>query len=384
MREAPARAGQRMHVLFCNWRDTRNPEGGGSERYVESMARGLVAEGHRVTIACAAHGHAPPDEVVDGIRFVRRGTKLDIYLRTFLALLLGRYGKVDVVVDVQNGLPFFTRLATRKPVVVLVHHVHREQWPVVYPGLIGTIGWWIESRFAPVLYRRCQYVAVSIATKLELIELGVDGDRIAIIHNGNDPAPVAGVLRSPTPRICVVGRLVPHKQVEHAIDAVAAMAADHPDLVLDVIGAGWWDEELRAYAVARGVSDRVVFHGFVDGTRKHELLAQSWVMALPSLKEGWGIVVGEAGGHATPTVAYSTAGGTTESIDHKDTGLLVDTPAQLTAALRDLIEDRELREFLGRGALAKSFTFSWESSQQAFSRVVTAAAAGRRPARIRA
>lgn len=362
-----------MHILFCNWRDTRNPEGGGSERYVESMARGLVAEGHTVTIACAAHDHAPRDEVVDGVRFVRRGTKLDIYVRTFLALLLGRYGKVDAVVDVQNGLPFFTRLATRKPVVVLVHHVHREQWPVVYPGLVGRIGWWIESWLAPRLYRRCQYVAVSMATKLELIELGVDRERIAIVHNGNDPAPVAGVRRSATPRISVVGRLVPHKQVEHAIEAVAEMNADHPDLVLDVIGAGWWDDELREHAMARGVSDQVVFHGFVDDATKHELLAQSWVMALPSLKEGWGIVIGEAGGHGVPTVAYSTAGGTTESIDHKDTGLLVDTPAELTLALRRLIEDRELREFLGRGALAKSFTFGWEASQQAFARIVTTA-----------
>ncbi len=39
-----------MHILFCNWRDTRNPEGGGSEHYVETMARGLVERGHQVTI----------------------------------------------------------------------------------------------------------------------------------------------------------------------------------------------------------------------------------------------------------------------------------------------------------------------------------------------
>jgi glycosyltransferase involved in cell wall biosynthesis len=359
-----------MHILFCNWRDTKNPEGGGSERYVENMARGLAGEGHSVTIACAAHDNAPREETVDGVRFVRRGTKLDIYVRTFLALLLGRYGKVDLVVDVQNGLPFFTRLATRKPVVVLVHHVHREQWPVVYPGLVGRIGWWIESRVAPRLYRRSQYVAVSQATRLELVELGVDRDRIAIVHNGNDPAPVVATPRSATPRISVMGRLVPHKQVEHAIDAVAAMRDDHPEVVLDIIGAGWWDAELRAYAEQSGVTDRVVFHGYVDDRAKHELLAESWIMALPSLKEGWGLVIGEAGAHSTPTVAYSTAGGTTESIDHKDSGVLVDTPDEFVAALRELIEDREWREFLGRGALDKSRAFTWASSQREFAAIV--------------
>lgn len=362
-----------MNILFCNWRDTRNPEGGGSERYVENMARGLVAEGHTVTIACAKYDGAPREEVIDGTRFVRRGTKLDIYVRTFFAILFGRYGKVDVIVDVQNGLPFFSRLATRKPVIVLVHHVHREQWPVVYPGLIGRVGWFIESQIAPRLYRRCQYIAVSVATKLELIELGVDRERITIVHNGNDPVPEVSTSRSKTPRISVVGRLVPHKQVEHAIDAVAAMRLDHPDLVLDVIGAGWWEDELHAYAQQAGVADQVLFHGFVDDTIKHELLAQSWILALPSLKEGWGIVVGEAGGHATPTVAYRSAGGTTESIDHKDSGVLVETPAEFTSVLRQLIEDDELRAFLGHGALAKSRTFSWESSQRCFTRIVTAA-----------
>ena len=91
------------------------------------------------------------------------------------ALRRGDLGRFDVVVDVQNGLPFFTRLVTRKPVVVLVHHVHREQWPVVYPGLTGRVGWFIERRLAPRLYRRCQYVAVSRATRAELQCLGVDG-----------------------------------------------------------------------------------------------------------------------------------------------------------------------------------------------------------------
>ncbi|VXB99575.1 glycosyltransferase family 4 protein [Aeromicrobium sp. 9AM] len=359
-----------MHILFCNWRDTKNPEGGGSERYVENMARGLVERGHRVTIACASHDAAPHDEVVDGVRFVRRGTKLDIYVRTFLALLLGRYGKVDAVVDVQNGLPFFTRLATRKPVVVLVHHVHREQWPVVYPGLVGRIGWWIESRVAPRLYRRSAYVAVSQATRLELVELGVDRERITVIHNGNDPAPAVTATRSVTPRISVVGRLVPHKQVEHAIDAIAAMQSDHPEVVLDILGAGWWENELRAHAERSGVADRVVFHGHVDDQSKHELLARSWVMALPSLKEGWGLVIGEAGAHGTPAVAYSTAGGTTESIDHKDSGVLVDTPDELVATLRELIEDREWREFLGQGALAKSKTFTWQGSQADFAAIL--------------
>lgn len=359
-----------MHVLFCNWRDTRNPEGGGSERYVETMARGLVERGHRVTVACAAHDDAPPDEVIDGVRFVRRGTKLDIYAITALRILMRRYGRIDLVVDVQNGLPFFTRLVTRKPVVVLVHHVHREQWPVVYPGLFGRVGWWIESQLAPRIYRRSRYVAVSNSTRMELVGLGIDRDRITVVHNGNEPAPRVDVVRDPEPRLCVLGRLVPHKQFEHAIDALAALVDDHPSATLDVIGTGWWECELRDHADAAGVGDAVRFHGFVDDRTKHELLAQAWLMVLPSLKEGWGLVVGEAGSHGTPAIAYSTAGGTTESIAHKDSGLLVDDRAALVAAVADLVDHEDVREFLGDGARRMSHSFTWQASQAAFAATI--------------
>ncbi len=359
-----------MHVLFCNWRDTLNPEGGGSERYVETMARGLVERGHTVTIACAAHPQAPRDEVRDGVRYVRRGSKLDIYLTTLARILLRRYGPIDLVIDVQNGLPFFTRLGTRKPVVVLVHHVHREQWPVVYPGLTGRLGWWIERRLAPRLYRHSRYVAVSRSTRNELVELGIHRDRISVVHNGNDPIPVTATTRSLTPRLCVLGRLVPHKQVEHAIDALVAVQHTRPDATLDVVGSGWWEDELREYARQSGVEHSVTFHGFVDDVTKHELLAQAWLLLLPSLKEGWGIVVGEAGGHGVPTVAYASAGGTTESIDHKDSGLLVETRAEFVGAVAELIDDDTTLAFLGAGAQGKTHAFSWTASQEGFVDVI--------------
>src|SRR3954447_14457427 len=128
---------QGKQAVFLSWRDTRNPEGGGAERYLEAMAAGLVARGAPVTIFCGAHAAAPPEEVVDGVRFVRRGTKLSVYLEGMRALRRGDLGRPDVVVDVQNGMPFFSTLVTRAPVIVLVHHVHREQWPVVYPGFTG-------------------------------------------------------------------------------------------------------------------------------------------------------------------------------------------------------------------------------------------------------
>lgn len=366
------------HVAFFSWRDTHNPEGGGAERYLEKMAHGLAARGVHVTIFCAAHAAAPPDEVVDGIRFVRRGSKLTVYSEGFTALARGSLGRVDLVVDVQNGLPFFTRAATKAPVVVLVHHVHREQWPVVYPGLVGRVGWAIERGLAPRLYRSCQYVAVSRATRDELVPLGVDRRRIAVVHNGTDPVVATGIGKSTHPTIAVVGRLVPHKQVEHAIDAALSLRDEHPDLRLHVVGSGWWEAELHRYAAERSAGETVVFEGHVDEIRKHQVYEQAWVLALPSLKEGWGLVVGEAGMHRTPTVAYHSAGGTRESIAHDRSGLLVGEPHELVDALRAVLTDPGLRGRLGEGALEMSHRFTWEHAQESFAHVVASVLRGDR------
>ena len=363
-------------MAFFSWRDTRNPEGGGAERYLEKMAAGLVARGAKVTIFCVAYAGAAPDETVDGIRFVRRGSKLSVYLLGMWALLRRRLGPVDVVVDVQNGLPFFTPLVTRKPVIVLVHHVHREQWPVVYPGLTGRVGWWIESRLAPWLYRHKQYVVVSRATRAELRELGIVGPRVAVVHNGTDPVVNVDARKSANPSICVVGRLVPHKQVEHAIDAVAALVGEFPDLRLRVVGSGWWEPELHAYAARHVARGSVVFEGHVSEVRKQEIYEESWLMALPSLKEGWGLVVGEAAAHRTPTVAYASAGGTRESIVDGVSGVLVRTQPELTAALGALLRDAESRRALADGALQHSAGFTWAHSQSAFAHVVASALRG--------
>lgn len=364
-----------LRVLFCNWRDTRNPEGGGSEVYVESIAKALAVAGHDVTILCAAHGNAPTDEMLDGVRFRRHGSKLGVYPQVFLRQLLRRLGRFDVVVDVQNGIPFASTLTGRTPVVVLVHHVHREQWPVVYGPVRSRIGWWLESRFAPRVYRGSRYVAVSHATRDELVQLGVRIDDIAVVHNGCE-RPVLDPTPAEHPRILVLGRLVPHKRVEHVLEAAASLRARHPDLRICVVGDGWWAPELSAAAADLGVSDLVEFTGFADEATKHTELSRAWVLALPSLKEGWGLVVMEAAGYAVPTVGYATAGGVAESVVDGVTGLLATDQASFTEALGRLLDDAALRRSLGMAAEARTWEFGWETAARSFGHVL-ALAAGR-------
>jgi glycosyltransferase involved in cell wall biosynthesis len=367
-------SGTPLKIVVLNWRDTRNPEGGGSERYIESVCRRLAAAGHQVTVACAAHDAAPADETADGVRFRRRGGKLTVYPRALRYLWRVRR-TADVVVDVQNGVPFFSRLVTRRPVVVLVHHVHREQWPVVYGPVAARFGWWLESWLAPRAYRGSQYVAVSQVTRRELVGLGVNAGHVAVVHNGTDPPPPTGGPAA-TPTLCVLGRLVPHKRVEYALRVTAALRADMPRLRLLVVGDGWWSEQLREEAERLGVSDITTFAGHVSESDKHHLVASAWVHLAPSLKEGWGLNVMEAASHGVPTVAFDDAGGLSESVVDGVTGRLVPDLPAFTEAVRQLLTDEALRLRLGSAARQRSLTYHWDRTARSFERVLREAVAG--------
>lgn len=359
----------RIDVLFLSWRDSSHPEGGGSERYVHRMAEGMAATGLRVELFCAAHGRAPGEETIRGVRVVRRGGHLGVYPRALLHIARRR---PRLVVDVQNGLPFFSRLLTRS-VVVLVHHVHREQWPIVFGRLGGAVGWWIESRLAPWLYRGRPYVTVSEATADELVALGVDRSRLSIVPNGIDAPPAVTTVRSTHPSLVVLGRLVPHKRVEHALEVLARLRDRWPGLRLSVVGEGWWEDQLRAEVVRLGVADVVDFHGYVDEQAKHELLAGAWVHLCPSVKEGWGLVVSEAGGHGVPTVGYRAAGGLRESVIDGVTGELVDDLDGMVAAADRLLADPATREEMGAAAARYAASLTWPASIDAFRSVLAPA-----------
>lgn len=360
-----------LRILMLNWRDMSHPEAGGAEKYLVTVAEGLAHRGHDVIFRTAAYPGGLPDEVVSGVRYIRKGGRYDIYARSVVSHLVREYD-VDVVVDVQNGVPYLSPLTRRGPVVNLVHHVHKEQWPVIFGPRLSHLGWWMESRLAPRVYRKTQYVAVSNSTRRELVGLGVDAERIEVIHNGTDAIPLDSTQRSLNPSIVVLSRLVPQKRVEYALHAVAELAIDHPDITLEVAGSGWSLPHLEEVAREIGIEKHVTFHGHVSEAEKHALLARAWVHAMPSLKEGWGLVVVEAGVHGTPTVAFTEAGGPTDSIVHDRTGLLVDGgEAEYTAALRSLIEDDRLRERLSSEVSTWVRQFHWDESVDRWERLLT-------------
>jgi glycosyltransferase involved in cell wall biosynthesis len=372
-------------VLLLCWRDTAHPQGGGSEAYVERIGAHLAQSGVRVTLRTARYPGARRREVVGGVQISRAGGRYSVYIWAGLAMVAARLGlgplrraRPDMVIDTQNGLPFMARLAFGRRVVVLVHHCHREQWPVAGP-VMGRIGWYIESKLSPQVHRRNQYVTVSLPSARDLTAMGVRPGQIAVVRNGLDEAPTRTMSapRSVKPRVVVLSRLVPHKQIEDALHAIAELRPRIPDVHLDILGGGWWQQRLVDHGALLGISDAVTFHGHVEDETKHRVLQQSWVHVLPSRKEGWGLAVTEAGQHCVPTIGYRSSGGLMDSIVDGVTGLLVDDHDQLVDQLERLLTDRVLREQLGAKAQARSGEYSWRQSADAMRTVLESVHAGR-------
>ncbi|HZE14738.1 MAG TPA: glycosyltransferase family 4 protein [Mycobacterium sp.] len=373
-------------VLLLCWRDTGHPQGGGSEAYLQRIGAQLAESGIAVTLRTARYPGAPRRDVVDGVRISRAGGRYTVYVWALIAMAAARLGlgplrrvRPDVVVDTQNGLPFLARLLYGRRVTVLVHHCHREQWPVAGP-VTGRIGWFVESRLSPRVHRRNQYVTVSLPSARDLVELGVDNERIAVVRNGLDEAPPESLCgpRAATPRVVVLSRLVPHKQIEDALDAIALLRPRIPGLHLDIVGGGWWRQRLVDHAERLGISDALTFHGHVDDVTKHHVVQRSWVHVLPSRKEGWGLAVVEAAQHGVPTIGYRSSGGLSDSIVDGVTGVLVDDRDELVNRLEQLLADPVLRAQLGAKAQTRSGEFSWRQSADAMRSVLAAVHAGSR------
>ncbi|MGW2190446.1 glycosyltransferase family 4 protein, partial [Streptomyces sp. NPDC001719] len=252
------------HVVVCNWRDSSHPQAGGAEVYCEETARQLHEAGIRVTfLTCRPRGAARHEDTPYG-RVVRGGGRLTVYLFTLLWLIVHRRG-VDGVIDSQNGIPFFSPLVLRRrtPVVLLIHHVHQDQFAIWFPRVFACAGRWLESRGSSLAYGRRTICAVSPSTRSEIRRrLSLRGP-IYLAPAGTSLAFGRKQVRATGPRIVCVSRMVPQKRVDLLIHALSVIRCEFPDVELHLIGDGETRSALQEFAKELGLSDTVVFHGRV-------------------------------------------------------------------------------------------------------------------------
>lgn len=298
---------------MLSWRCPDNPAAGGAEVLTREMLMRMVARGHEVTWFAAAFPGSVPEEVKDGIRYVRAGRQWSVHVRAW-RWLRGRIDSYDRVVDQVNTLPFLTPWYVDGRRRLLIYQLAREYWFKQTSGifrLVAPFGYALEPLYLS-LYRRTRAITISESSAQDLVRVGIPRGRVTVLPMSMDIEPLEALPAKTVgdaPRFVTVSRLTPAKFFEEGILAFARVQQRLPGATLDVIGSG--DPEYRTHLEAL-VADRglrgVVFHGRVSYERRRELVREAHIHLFTSHREGWGLVVSEAGADGTPSLGYDAPG----------------------------------------------------------------------------
>lgn len=265
------------------------------------------------------------------LRRIRTGVL--VTTRPSLHLAATRWARPEVVTVGQEHLNFPTRFAHPRKANILRHVVPRLDAYVVL------------THADAADYRR---ILPGLATRLEVIPNALPWSVTT------RPAALESEV------VVAAGRLVHVKGFDRLINAWGPLARSHPGWRLQIHGVGGRRERLQQQVDRLGLTQQVVLAGYAKDLAS--VLAGSSVFAMSSRAEGFPMVLIEAMGAGVPVVSFDCPRGPAEIVDPGHNGLLVPDGdvAGLTAALRRLLDDPDLRRRFGAQALEDARPFEVE------------------------
>lgn len=353
-----------LRILILNWRCPTNPRAGGAEAFTFEVARRLVEKGDTVEWFSAKYPGAPDEEVLHGVRLIRAGRQWTVHWAAFRRYRRRLRETFDVVVDEVNTIPFFTPLWSDVPTVMLIHQLAREVWWYESPFPVNALGFMAEP-FYLACYRRVPVLTVSPSTKRDLERLGFTG-AITLVPEGIEPTAKMPEVKPAEPTFLYVGRLAPSKRIDHILRAFGRFRTMTGTGTLRLVGAGpdRHVESLKRLAERLGISSHVMFTGRVTMSDKQAMMGQAHALLMTSVREGWGLVVTEAGAHGTPAIVYDVPG-LRDSVRDESTGLVVQPfPKNLSDAMLRITRDTALHSRLSAESRRWSETFTFAKTTE--------------------
>lgn len=347
-----------MRILFVSWRDLAHPKAGGSEVVVDVLANGLRQRGHEVSLLCGGPTGSRAYPVIEN------GGTYSQYL--FAPLRYARrFRDVDVVVDIINGMPFFSPLWRRRPRLASVTHVHTDQWARYFPAPIAAAARVVERLGLRLVYRNTRFITISASSKADLAGLGINPEQIQLMMLGSAVAATSGSTeRSAEPTFVALGRLAPNKRLDLLLD-LWTRVAPHTGGRLVIAGDGPEAAHLAERISSEPALASVELAGKVSETRKAELLREAWLLVHTSEHEGWGLAILEAAHCSTPALGFN-APGVRDAVQDGVTGVLADGDDAFVKQWIALAHDHDLRARLGAAAATRAATFTWDRTVDHF------------------
>jgi glycosyltransferase involved in cell wall biosynthesis len=323
---------------------------GGKERRLWEITRRLQASGVEVHIYTMKWWPGGNTFDLEGVRMhaickqrplyegERRSiTQALIFGIATLKLIVARFDVLDV--DHMPYFPIFTARIVcalrRKRMVATWHEVWGKEYWRSYLGSLAPISAateWLAARAAGEIVAVSRQTSARLAEQLKVrapvntIELGVDLAAIRVEQKS--------ILESD---ILFAGRLLAHKNVDILIRAVALMKEKRPRLRCRIVGEGPERSRLESLCIDLGLEKNVIFHDFFPGSTIYGLMKSATVFALPSVREGFGVVVLEANSCGLPVVTVAHPDNAARHlIAQGQNGFLADADAVSLARALDL------------------------------------------------
>ncbi len=247
---------------------------------------------------------------------------------------------------------------------MLVFQLYKEFWN-------AELGFWgypfrLVEKMLLRFYRKRPAIIISNSTKEDLRELGFRD--ITVINIGVDIQPLeTAAVKEDALTLIYLGRLKSTKNPEDAIKAFLAVRKVIKDAKLRIIGDGPLYEPLRKkYADVK----EIIFHGFIDNRKKYDFLQRAHFLLIPSIREGWGMVVTEANAMGTPAIGYNVHG-VKDSIRDGETGVLVKDHKEMAARILELWKTPDKYNAMCARSLAWARNFSWGRSRNEFLKFIS-------------
>ncbi len=215
-----------------------------------------------------------------------------------------------------------------------------------------------------IIWRRAAGV-VTNSEDLKNLALKTDPKReINVIPNGIDIQkfyPFPEKLPNKNLKIICVSRLTRRKGLNYLLEAFSQLVGKYPNLVLEIVGEGEAREELEKQARSLNLGSRINFKGLVPHGELPRVYNSADLFVLPSLNEGMSNTLLEALASGLPIIATKT-GGSEELVKEGKNGFVVamKNSGDLANKIERLIQNKELREEMGRESRKKAEAMSWE------------------------
>jgi glycosyltransferase involved in cell wall biosynthesis len=220
---------------------------------------------------------------------------------------------------------------------------------------------YISYRMERYAARRAdRVIAVSEENRVDVVEqYGIPGERMRVIPNGIRPERFHEA-RPQGPTVLFVGRLHQRKGVDVLLRSMPAVRERVPEARLLIAGTGERERDLKALKAELDLGEAVEFLGFVPDEDLPDLYASATVFAMPSLYEGFGIVMIEAMASSVPVVAFAT-GGAPEVIEDGVNGHLADPDTLADKLVRVLQDPADAAAMGRRGRELVEDRYSWRA-----------------------